>query len=433
MISILKKGIVTVAKVIHLKLFQHEMSDHMIIFLKNISWSFIGGVIAAFIMFVVNIIAGRILGPIGYGKYSLVIALSSIAVLFLNFGIDASSIYFLSKTDNENDNKKIISTVTYSVLIFTPVFTLLWLLFSPYLANVFSTNKELVIVVIIYTIFLTFKNLFDAYLRGLNLFKKQAKTKIIEAVSVAFVFVFLIKTVAVIDFKIYIASLIFGIVSVYIICSRILSKYLNIRNYSIKTIKHFFPYGLFVFLGGITSTLMFSADKIIANKYLSGREVGYYSAYFTVSMLVMSQLTSIFLNVFFPVLSSYKHDKNNILKKINKYYVVFFTPIFITISVSVRIFINLFGNQYPISWIYIIQFSLLSIINSYFTILWWLIATKGTRGIRFTSLTSVVGGTIFLGFSLIFHNILSISGIVYLLILSIMCLIIMGNLFFKKL
>jgi len=72
MISKIKKGIVSIAEVVHLKLFQHEMSDQMIIFLRHLSWSVAGGISASAIMMIFNIYAGRLMGPEEFGKFSLI-------------------------------------------------------------------------------------------------------------------------------------------------------------------------------------------------------------------------------------------------------------------------------------------------------------------------------------------------------------------------
>ena len=77
------------------------MSGEMKNFLGNLSWSFFGGIIAAGIMLSVNIAAGRILGPVEYGKYGLVIALSSILLIPMLLGLDVALTHFIAQS-NEN-------------------------------------------------------------------------------------------------------------------------------------------------------------------------------------------------------------------------------------------------------------------------------------------------------------------------------------------
>ena len=94
----LKQRLFQIAEIIHLRVFGHAMSDEMRKFLGNLSWSFFGGIIAAGIMFAVNILAGRWLGPEEYGKYHIVLALGQVFVIPMLMGMNTSAAYHIAKT-----------------------------------------------------------------------------------------------------------------------------------------------------------------------------------------------------------------------------------------------------------------------------------------------------------------------------------------------
>jgi hypothetical protein len=70
----IKQRLFRLAEGIHLRIFGHEMGEEMRKFLGHLSWSFFGIFFSALILFVVNILAARILGPDGYGKYNFAIS-----------------------------------------------------------------------------------------------------------------------------------------------------------------------------------------------------------------------------------------------------------------------------------------------------------------------------------------------------------------------
>ena len=108
----IKQRLFQIAEIIHLRVFGHAMSDEMRKFLGNLSWSFFGGIIAAGATFTVNIVAGRLLGPEEYGKYSLVFLISQIFLIPMIFGMDTAIARTISKEvsqDVESIRKNISS------------------------------------------------------------------------------------------------------------------------------------------------------------------------------------------------------------------------------------------------------------------------------------------------------------------------------------
>lgn len=431
MISSIKLKLISIAEIAHLRIFGHEMSEEMRKFLGHLSWSFFGGIIAAGMMFILNIFAGRILGPEEYGKYSFIVAFSAIAVLFMTLGIDVTTLHYVAKK-NINERNKYFSTSFFVVLIMATICFFVLSLFAKIFSKKLNIVEDVYFFSILFTFILALKNLFDSYLRGMNLFEKQARVKIIEAVIACIFFSILYILLSKnIDYKIYIESLMAGSVCLILIIFINAKKYLKLNNFSITVLKEIFSYGFFVFLGGLAATLLFSLDKILINKFLGGAQLGIYNAYFLSSMTIVTQFTVIFLNVFFPIVSSIK-DKEEIFKKINKLSLFLLIPSFFISCFVIRISLLLFGHQYPTDWMLIWKFSMLSLLYAYFTILWWFISSYGLKGIRFTSVVGLIIGFVFIFLVILFRNVVSLNMIVNFLFFVMLNAVALGNISIKK-
>ena len=431
MISFFKIKLIRIAEILHLRIFGHEMSEEMRKFLGHLSWSFFGGTIAAGIMFASNILAGRILGPEEYGKYSFIVAFSAVAVLFMTLGIDVTTLHYVAKKNN-NERNKYFSTSFFIVLILATICFFVLFLFAEIISKKLNVVEDVYFFAILFTFILALKNLFDSYLRGMNLFEKQAIAKVAEAITVGIFFIFSYFLLSKdIDYRAYVGSLIAGAVFLVMLIFISTKNYLRLKSFSLAALKEVFFYGLFVFLGGIAATLLFSFDKILINKFLGGVQLGIYNAYFISSMAIVTQFTAIFLNVFFPMASSIK-DKKEIFKKINRLSLFLLIPTFLISCVIIRISLLLFGQQYPTDWVLIWKFSMLSLLYAYFTILWWFISSYGVKGIRFTSVISLMVGIIFISLVIFFRNIVSLDMIINFLFFVILGAVTLGTFSIKK-
>jgi len=61
--AVVGERVVGLADRLHRLVFGHGMSPDMARFLRNLSWSFAGGMVAAAIFFSFTVVAGRVLGP----------------------------------------------------------------------------------------------------------------------------------------------------------------------------------------------------------------------------------------------------------------------------------------------------------------------------------------------------------------------------------
>lgn len=425
---ILRQKAVALAEWLHLRIFGHEMSDKMREFLGHLSWSFFGGIIAAGIMFALNILAGRWLGPEEYGKYGLVIAIASIFVIPMVFGVDTAVTHYIAKTKETREKEVYIKSslwvVVFNVLLWTTVLLALY----PLIVRAFSISKPVFYFALVFSVILGLRNIADSCLRGYHLFESQSKIRVFEAVAILGFFLYLVKYLNFLDFRSYASAILAGyLLAIVVVCYKFKKSLLPSGVYSKKIIR----YGFYALWGSVSGIMISSLDKILVGKYLNNELLGIYNAYATMSLLVVGQVVALFVNVFFPFLSSFS-ESAGVLKKINKLSAYLFIPAFFLISSIIFLGIKLFGNKYPVNWLLITEFGLYGALYAYFSVLWWLIASKSGKGMWFTSKNGMISGILFLALVMLFGGGLSLHFVVLFLIIAIIYNILVGNLFYAR-
>ncbi len=429
MTTAIKQKLMSLAESAHRRIFKEEMSNEMRKFLGNLSWSFFGGIIASGIMFVVNVFAGRILGPEEFGKYALVLSMANIFLIPMSLGIDVAVVHYLSKNKNFYRRKKYLNTSLFLKLVLIIITIFIFSSSYYFLGNILDKllfiKSNIFYITLFFTIFLSLKNIFNSFIRGFYLFKFQSIVKIIEAGSIFSIFILTLFFSQKHSFLLIVTSIIFGYVLFILTVFVRLRKYFSF-NFNFNYSKNIFTYGKYAAIGSVAGVLLSSFDKIFINKYLGVTSLGIYNAYSTASILIISQLVVIFVNVFFPMLSSVKSVKV-IKKKINKIFKLVFLPASILMSLLIYVIMFMFGKNYPIDYWLIFEFSILSILWFYFGVLMWLIASRNQAGIKFTSFHSIISGIILFSLIIIFRNIFNLHLAVGFLIVAIVYGIIMAN------
>ncbi len=421
------KKIIKLIEVVHFKIFGHPISDEMKNFLGSLSWSFLGGIISALVIFFINIMAGRILGPSEYGRYSLVIAVASIFVIFMTWGIDTAATYYISRSKNEDERKKYFSSVLTLYLVLIGTVVVMLFIFQGTIAFWFKTTSRLIFWASLFALFSSSKNIADAFIKSQQQFKFQSFLRISEAFIIfvsfiAFIYLSLFK-----DFSNYIEILIMGYIFFIAITVRHFKKYIG---FSFQYVQKLLSYGTFAVVGSFSGILFNSFDKILVNRFLGSSQLGIYNAYSIVSTVLVVQVIAMFINVFFPVLSSIE-DKEVIFHKINKLALLLAMPIYFMLILIITLAITLFGKQYPFDLGLVLEFGLLAVLIIYFTILWWLIASQGKEGIKFTSINGIIAGLFFVGLIWVFRNTLSLHLVVAFLMVGMGYAILAGWLGYK--
>ncbi len=97
--------LVALGNFIYIKTFGVEMEPSVVGMFKNTTLTLMGGIIGSCVLLFVTTTAGRLLGPVEYGKITLLVTLSQIIILFLLFGLDTTSLREITLAQNNTDKK----------------------------------------------------------------------------------------------------------------------------------------------------------------------------------------------------------------------------------------------------------------------------------------------------------------------------------------
>jgi len=360
MLSIAKRKFMSLAEVLHLRIFGHEMSPMMDNFLKSLSWSFVGIIISAGLFAIINILAGRLLGPQGYGKYNLVIALCSILSIPIVLGLDVTSVKFISGSSSESEKKQYLSNSFWIVCLSSSLFFLILITFSSLIRNFLGGSKNYVLLIVFFSIAVSFKSLFDSFIKSFYLFKFQAIAKIIEAVLVTLSFVMFFYLFHFNNYAYYVSSMLIGAATLCFL------YFIKIRKFIVRWNKaklgDIISYSKTTLSIAIITTLMISLDKVFVGKFLGEESLGIFSAYLTASMVFIMQLVTVTNNVFLPMVNN-AQTKYPIIKKIDRLTVLFIIPGSFLIFCCSAVIMYFFGKEFETSLIYILIFSILAFLQ----------------------------------------------------------------------
>lgn len=423
---------INIIKFFYEKMIHKEMTPEFQLFLNNFFYVGIGMIIASIISFIFNILGGRILGPSGFGEYSLIYSVSMFLYLPMILGIVIGMVKYNAEKIDYNRSCDIISTTCILVFIFTSASILVYYFFSSQLSNIFSISQEVFYLSVIFAVLFVFYTLAINILISLHKLKKYAIFQPIFSIILLLIFLIFI-LFRYISFKSMIFSMYisYGITGFIILIY--LYKYLKLK-FNMTWAKELVKYGVFAFIGGLSFILYTNIDKIMINRFMTVNDVGIYRAYILASETLVGAFLSVFITVFFPTISKYK-DKMTVFTRINKsvpYFVGLGFPFLIFCEVVI---LKLFGSQYPIDLKFLIFFAiagLIILINGFYV---WLMNSVGKDGIKITALGGFICAIINISLNFILIPQIGILGSIIATIISYLIytfvLLIKRNLFFN--
>lgn len=355
----MKSAIISLIESLHQRLFGQSLSAEMRSFLGNLSWSFFAGLVSLPILLIVATLAVRLMGPVEYGKYNLLLVVNQLLILFIFFGLDTTTVKYIAKARSFDERKQIISA-SFGFIVFALILMVVTgLILYPLSLHFYPAYSSLIILLLYYMVIMSLKTFFDLVVRGLENFKKQAFGKILEAgvVLIGFVVVFLVlrKT----NFVSFLFVINAGAVALAVYYWVGIKKYLakpnrQVIRVQLRESKLFFAATLF-------GTLFAAADKLVVSKSLGIGALGIYSAYYLASFGVVAQLTVLFTNVFLPIASRLK-DKF-FANKIDRLLTLGFIPLTLLTAGVMLLMLAIFGREYPVNPLYVIGFSVFATLN----------------------------------------------------------------------
>lgn len=333
---------------VHWRIFGEEMSDEMRNFLGHLSWSFFGGFVAAGIMLILTIIAGRLFGPDAFGQYNSLLSFAIALSFFFLLGNNSSSVRYLSDKKYENNKKEILTTSALLVLFQVIIIGFIFFIFFNFIKTRFLIGNDILIIGFFFSFILAIKNLMDGYLRSFSLIRKQSIIRIFDsiiALSSFILFYNLQKT----EYYFYAISVSLG--AVFFIGTSFFFIFGNFGKFNFRSVKLLFHYNKFLMIGSLGGTII-SLEKYFIGKYIGMYELGIYSAYYAASFLIIANLGSIFMNVFLPNSIKEKENMHIISKKMNMLFLRVF-PFWIIFGTGfVSLMIIFMGKGYPLNIYY---------------------------------------------------------------------------------
>ena len=360
MFEIWKQKIIAMIEIVHRWVFGHEISPMMKDFLKQLSWSFFGIFFNGIVLFIVNVLAGRILGPAGYGKYNLVLVVANIVAIFVLLGQDMTSIKYISSSEKEKDKKQYLSNSFYIILSSSFLLIVFSIFFYFQIAHLLNFDQKIFLLAVIFAIMMSMRTLLDSFVKSFNFFKFQSLLKIIEGIIILAVFIFFFFVLKFDDYQYYIFSLTAGyfilcLIFFFKIKQKIVAwdkqKFSNIIEYSKVTI-----------ILTIIGIIMASMDKIFIGKTLGIEQLGIYSAYLVSTAIFVGQIILIFNNVFFPIVNQIE-NKSVIIKKVDKLLFLGLIPGTFVLFLFSYVIMNIFGKEYHLNVFYIMAFSAMAFLQ----------------------------------------------------------------------
>lgn len=386
------------------KIYQEPMNEEIEIFIKNLSYVGLGTFISALFSFLFNIIAGRILGPSGYGSFTLIQSIAMILYIPMLLGFSTAMIKYCAETRDPDRISQIIST-TYITVFSLAVFSVtIYLIFINQLTAAFSVNQEIIWLSIIFAVLYVFYTLTISTLRGLHLMKGFAIFQPIFGITLlSTFFIFLYIQPPSFRAMVYANYLAFGSIGCVIVIF-FLSKYFafQIDRLWLSTA---WRYSNFALIGGLAFILYSNIDRILINYYMNVECVGIYGVYYYSSTAVIGLFSGIFITVFFPTASKIL-DKKIIYYKLNKtipYLLILGIP---GVFMGELIILLFFGKEYPINFPLMILFAISAILITWYTLFAWFFNSEGVNGAKLT-----VSGTLIIAIINIVLNIFLIPQI----------------------
>lgn len=265
-------------------------------FLKHLSWIGASFALAKVISGVVNIAAGRILGPQEYGKINVFTSVVAIITPFLLMGINHSIVKYGSGSGRQ---REVFGTATVIYLALVCLAIPLLLIFRHPLGSFFGVDQKMLVLALLYALGMSGFYVVSAMQQAMGLFPNRGFSEVAISLLLAAGFVtgtyFLGRVYEAMAYT-YIAA--FGLVALFWFFR--LPGVFAFSSFSGERARPVFEYGFYFFGAGIGSFLIFNVQSLILNAYLSAKEVGIYAAYYTASVGISGYLGYAVNTVIFP-------------------------------------------------------------------------------------------------------------------------------------
>lgn len=300
-----------------------------------------------------------------FGQYSIFLVLIGLCSLFIEYGLDAASIYFLAKY--KNIKKTVRSNLFIRSILFLSSLIPIYFLFSFFFDVQFN---------LIYFGLIVLSNLSSVFSYDYA-FRFHEKMQVIAKINVYSALIFLISIFLVL-IKV---NTLYGVIICYVIAK--LSRLILSVYYYHKHIKYseeiltknnfgiveFVKYATPIFISSVMIWIYYQSDTLILEHFRGDKEVAYYSAAYKF-VLLFATIQVLYNQALFPVLSKLSESSIQSTKAfVEKYFNLFYyitTPLFFIIMFfSKWAIFELYGEQYSESILIfnLLMFSMVFVFN----------------------------------------------------------------------
>jgi len=255
---------------IHQRIFKQSASKEMNHFIKDLSWSIFGGGISNIFAFILLVVVARILGPQNFGQYNSLLSFAAgISVIFL-LGVNVGSIRFLSDTEYRLKQREIFTASLVLSLLQSVIVTII-LLYLHYFVQVKLFSDLTFLLGLLFAFILSFKNLFDSYLRAFNFIVQQSFLRIAEILITFASFMVISFVIGEISYISLLIAFIIGSTCFIFYSAFILFNKLS--RFTLKEVSLLINYNK-VLIISLVGTFILSMDKFFIGKFIGIKELG---------------------------------------------------------------------------------------------------------------------------------------------------------------
>ena len=370
------------------KIFQEKMSDDVKIFLKKFAYIAAGTSIAAVFTIIFHILGGRALGPVEYGKFTLIQSVAMFLYIPMLLGLGTAMIKYSSEKEDFDRQSKITSTTYILTGLLTITSAIVYFIFSSQISTMFSVPSTLFRLSIIFAALFTFYTLSVNTLRGLYKMRTYAIFQPVFGIILLSAFALLLFAGHMQSFKsmLYASFFTYGITGTTLIVF-FLRKYLRLK-FDTSWVNILTTYSMFAVINQLSHVFYSNIDKILIGRYMTIADVGIYKAYYMASIDILTLITGMVITIYFPTASKYK-TKQGIFNQLDKLIPYLIGIGFPFILICELIILKLYGGGYPIDLRLMLLFALSSILIMWHALYAWTFSSEGTKGISLNMISVV--------------------------------------------
>lgn len=280
--------------------------------INGVVWSFIERFSVQGVVFVLDLIIARLIGPDNYGLIAMLAIFMSVSQVFIDGGF--SSALIQRKERSEAD----YSTVFYINIIISLITYGLLFIAAPYIAN-FYNQPVLSPITRVYSLNLVINSLVAVNKTKLTIdvdFKTQSKISFYSAVLSGIVGV----TLAFLGYGVWslvVQALVLA--GLNVVLSFYYVRWFPRERFSKESFKNLFSFGSKLLVANIISALYAKAYDMVIGKKYDKASLGLFSRADKFNQFASSNISGVLQRVSFPVLSSIQDDDERLKRAYKKY------------------------------------------------------------------------------------------------------------------